>query len=154
MGIWHCSQFILLECLIWVLTIPLLIQLLDKAHSGKQNIIGRIFGKPGSHFCLQASFGGAHQGMEDLSISFSFSLSSALAPFQIKMTIHIQKRLFPYFFDIYPGVDILGHMAMLFLTWRTIMVLSTMTTPFMLPPKVCESSKFHISLPALIFCVL
>ena len=67
-------------------------------------------------------------------------------------------KLVPFFFffkEIYPGVELLGHMVVLFLVFeKHPYYFPQWLHQFTFPPTVYEGSLFFISLPTFVICIL
>jgi len=69
--------------------------------------------------------------------------------------MYLFKLVFLFFSDMYPRVELLHHMVVLFLVfWETSVLFSTMAALNTVPPTVYEDSVFFTSLPILVICVL
>ena len=60
-----------------------------------------------------------------------------------------------FYLDICPGVELLDHMATLFIVFKgTSILFSIVATPIYIPPTVLEGSLFSTSSPTFIICGL
>ena len=63
--------------------------------------------------------------------------------------------VFSFFSDIYPGVELLAHMVVLFLVFRqTSILFSTVAAPIYIPTLVFKGSLFATSSPRFVTCRL
>ena len=71
------------------------------------------------------------------------------------MNFGVNFELVFFFLDVYPGVELLGHMVTLFLVfWETSVLFSIMAILFYIPTTVYKNSLFSIPLITLVICRL
>ena len=75
--------------------------------------------------------------------------------FVMSIEVHVSLQICVFVFDVYPGVEFLGHRLDLFLVcWEASILFSTGAVPFALPQTVQEASLFTKSSWTLVICVL
>ena len=69
--------------------------------------------------------------------------------------MYLFELVFSFFVDIYPGVELLNHMVVLFLVfWGTSILFSIVAVPIYIPTNSAEDSLFFTFSPATVICRL